>query len=86
MAPSVKIFAASVCPYCAAAERLLKEKGVTDIEKINIDLDSGSRDWLEKETGRRTVPQVYIGDYHVGGYDDLAALEKAGKLDRLLTS
>ncbi len=82
--PSVTIYAASVCPYCAAAERLLQEKGVTGINKINVDLDSGGRDQLEQKTGRRTVPQVYIGDYHVGGYDDLATLEKSGKLGQLL--
>ncbi len=85
MMPTVTIYAAPVCRYCAAAERLLKEKGVTGIRKIDIDLDPRGRDRLEEKTGRRTVPQIYIGDYHVGGYDDLAALEKAGELDRLLS-
>ncbi len=80
----VKMYCTAVCPYCVMAERLLKSKGVTEIEKIRIDLDSAKRAEMMEKTGRRTVPQIYIMDYHVGGYDDLAALDRAGKLNELL--
>jgi len=66
------------------AERLLKSKGIEDIEKIRVDLDPALRDQMMQKTGRRTVPQIYIGDTHVGGFDDLSALDRAGKLDTLL--
>jgi len=66
------------------AERLLKSKGVDDIEKIRIDLDPQQKDIMMEKTGRRTVPQIYIGDTHVGGFDDLSALDRAGGLDPLL--
>lgn len=66
------------------AERLLKEKGVDVIEKIRIDLEPQQRAEMMERTGRRTVPQIYIGDTHVGGFDDLTALDRAGKLDALL--
>jgi glutaredoxin 3 len=66
------------------AEKLLLKKGVTQLEKILIDLDPAQRETIMTRPGRRTVPQIYIGDHHVGGYDDLAALERAGKLDGLL--
>ena len=67
------------------AERLLAQKGVTDIEKIRIDLDPSQREIMMQKTGRRTVPQIYVDSFHVGGYDDLNALDKAGKLDPLLS-
>jgi glutaredoxin 3 len=66
------------------AERLLKAKGVDDIEKVRIDLDPEQRAQMMQKTGRRTVPQIYIGDTHVGGFDDLSALDRAGKLEPLL--
>jgi glutaredoxin 3 len=66
------------------AERLLKAKGVDDIEKVRIDLDPEQRNQMMQKTGRRTVPQIYIGDTHVGGFDDLSALDRAGKLEPLL--
>jgi len=66
------------------AEKLLQKKGVTQLEKILIDTDPAQRETMMARTGRRTVPQIYIGDHHVGGYDDLAALDRAGKLDALL--
>jgi glutaredoxin 3 len=66
------------------AERLLKAKGIDDIEKIRIDLDPEQRALMMEKTGRRTVPQIYIGDTHVGGFDDLSALDREGKLDPLL--
>ena len=82
--PSVLMYSTRVCPYCVMAEKLLLKKGVTQLEKILIDLDPAQRETMMTRTGRRTVPQIYIGNHHVGGYDDLAALERAGKLDGLL--
>lgn len=67
-----------------AAERLLAAKGVKEIEKVRIDLDPQRKTEMMEKTGRRTVPQIYIGDTHVGGYDDLSALDRAGGLDPLL--
>jgi glutaredoxin 3 len=82
----IRMYATGVCPYCIRAEMLLKAKGISDIEKIRVDLDPRQRDEMVRKTGRRTVPQIYIGDTHVGGYDDLAVLDQAGKLDALLSS
>ena len=84
MKPHVIIYTTAVCPYCTMAERLLKSKGVDDIEKIRVDLEPGLREAMMKKTGRRTVPQIYVDDTHVGGFDDLSALDRAGKLDPLL--
>ncbi|MFZ3000077.1 MAG: glutaredoxin 3 [Undibacterium umbellatum] len=84
MKAHVVMYTTAVCPYCTMAERLLKSKGVDDIEKIRVDLDPGVREAMMKKTGRRTVPQIYIGDTHVGGFDDISALDRAGKLDPLL--
>jgi len=78
------MYSTGVCPFCQMAERLLHAKGVAEIEKIRVDLDPERRDEMMSKTGRRTVPQIYIGGRHVGGYDELAALERAGKLDALL--
>ncbi len=80
------MYSTAVCPYCQRAEMLLKSKGVAEIEKIRVDLDPARRDEMMQKTGRRTVPQIYIGEVHVGGFDDLAALDRAGKLDPLLRS
>ena len=82
----IRMYSTAVCPYCQRAEMLLKSKGVAEIEKIRIDLDPARRDEMMQRTGRRTVPQIYIGEVHVGGFDDLAALDRAGKLDPLLRS
>lgn len=82
----VRMYSTAVCPYCQMAERLLRSKGVADVEKIRIDTDPALRAEMMEKTGRRTVPQIYIGDTHVGGYDDLAALDRAGGLDPLLTA
>jgi len=82
--PSVLMYSTRVCPYCVMAEKLLQKKGVANLEKILIDVDPAQRETMMARTGRRTVPQIYIGDHHVGGYDDLAALDRAGKLDALL--
>ncbi|MCX7217362.1 glutaredoxin 3 [Undibacterium sp.] len=86
MSAHVVMYSTAVCPYCTMAERLLKSKGVNEIEKIRVDLDPQVREAMMQKTGRRTVPQIYIGDTHVGGFDDLSALDRAGKLDALLAS
>ena len=78
------MYSTAVCPFCMRAEMLLSSKGVKEIEKIRVDLDPRQREEMMKKTGRRTVPQIYIGDTHVGGFEELAALEHAGKLDYLL--
>jgi glutaredoxin 3 len=80
----VMMYSTAVCPYCVAAERLLKSRGVDHIEKIRIDLDPARQLEMMERTGRRTVPQIYIGSTHVGGYDDLSDLDAAGKLAGLL--
>ena len=84
MQPPIRMYATATCPYCIRAEQLLLDKGVTGLDKIRVDLDPASREEMMKLSGRRTVPQIFIGDYHVGGCDDLFALERAGKLDPLL--
>lgn len=80
----VVMYSTAVCPYCQRAEMLLKQRGVTAIEKIRIDLDPAQRDQMMAKTGRKTVPQIFIGDRHVGGFDDLAALDREGGLTPLL--
>ena len=82
----VVMYSTAVCPFCLMAERLLRSKGVDQIEKIRVDLDPARRDEMMQRTGRRTVPQIYVGERHVGGYDDLAALDRAGGLDPLLAA
>ncbi|MFZ1446159.1 MAG: glutaredoxin 3 [Candidatus Dechloromonas phosphoritropha] len=84
MSPRVLMYTTAVCPYCVRAKMLLKARGVTEIEEIRIDLDRARRDEMMSKTQRRTVPQIYIGDTHVGGFDDLSALDRAGKLRPLL--
>lgn len=84
MQPRIRMYATAVCPYCIRAEQLLKRKGVTDIEKIRIDQDPALRDEMMQLTGRRTVPQIFIGDTHIGGCDDLYELDHQGRLDALL--
>lgn len=84
MAAKVRMYTTAVCPYCNMAERLLKAKGVDEIEKIRVDLQPDQRMQMMEMTGRRTVPQIYIGDMHVGGFDDLSALDRQGRLDGLL--
>ncbi|MFM2029494.1 MAG: hypothetical protein RL517_685 [Pseudomonadota bacterium] len=82
--PQIVMYSTQVCPYCVMAEKLLKSKGVANLEKILIDRDPAQREIMMTRTGRRTVPQIYIGETHVGGYDDLVALDRAGQLDPLL--
>ena len=83
-AAPVTMYSTAMCPYCVQAERLLLAKGVTQIAKIRVDLDPVQRAEMMEKTGRRTVPQIYIGDVHVGGFDDLVALDRAGRLAPLL--
>ena len=80
----ITMYTTAVCPYCINAERLLRSKGVETIEKIRIDLQPDLRVEMMEKTGRRTVPQIYIDEFHVGGFDDLRALDLAGELDSLL--
>lgn len=80
----VVMYCTGFCPYCTRAEALLAQRGVTTIEKIRIDTDPAQRDDMMARTNRRTVPQIFIGETHVGGYDDLAALDRAGGLMPLL--
>ena len=80
------MYSTAVCPYCIQAERLLTAKGVASIEKIRVDLQPEQRAAMMEKTGRRTVPQIYIGDTHVGGFDELSALDRAGGLDSLLAA
>jgi len=80
----VTMYTTASCPYCVYAEGLLTRKGVTDVLKVRVDLEPERRMEMMRKTGRRTVPQIYIGERHVGGFDDLAALDHAGELDPLL--
>lgn len=82
--PKILIYATAVCPYCISAERLLTAKGVKEINKIRVDLQPELRLEMMQKTGRRTVPQIYIDEQHIGGFDDLRALDMAGGLDSLL--
>ncbi|MEK6594761.1 MAG: glutaredoxin 3 [Pseudomonadota bacterium] len=82
--PRVFMYSTAVCPYCQMAERLLRARGVTEIDKVRVDLEPAKRAEMMEKTGQRSVPQIYIGETHVGGYDELAALDRAGGLDELL--
>ena len=81
----VLMYSTAVCPYCIRAEQLLKRKGVHEVEKLRVDLQPELRMEMVKQTGRRTVPQIYVNDVYIGGYDDLASLDHAGGLDELLS-
>lgn len=82
--PKVTMYTTGYCGYCVRAERLLAARGVSQLNRIRVDEEPSERMVMMQRTGRRTVPQIYIGDYHVGGYDDLAALDRAGRLAPLL--
>lgn len=84
--PKITLYLTGACPFCHMAERLLKSKGVAEIDKIRVDLDPVKREEMMTKTGRRTVPQIYIGERHVGGFDELSALDKAGELLPLLAA
>ena len=84
--PPVKMYTTQVCPYCVRAKALLAQRGVSDIEEIRVDLDPAARQQMMALTGRRTVPQIFIGSTHVGGCDDLVALDQRGQLATLLQS
>ena len=81
---AVKMYTTLVCPYCVRAKSLLKQRGVDQIEEVRVDLDPSQRDSMIQLTGRRTVPQIFIGDTHVGGCDELIALDQRGRLMPLL--
>jgi glutaredoxin 3 len=81
---NIKMYTTAVCPYCIRAKQILKSKGVELIEEIRIDIDPTAREHMMQTTGRRTVPQIYIGSTHVGGHDDLVALDQRGELIPLL--
>lgn len=81
---TVRMYTTQVCPYCIRAKQLLAQRGVTEIDEIRVDLQPAERDTMIELTGRRTVPQIFIGDKHVGGCDDLIALDRAGGLQPLL--
>jgi glutaredoxin 3 len=78
------MYLTAACPYCQAAQRLLEKKGITDVEKVRVDLEPSRRAEMEQRSGRFTVPQIWIGGRHVGGCDELYALERGGALDRML--
>ncbi len=81
---AVRMYTTQVCPYCVRAKALLKQRGVAQIDEVRIDLDPSQREQMIALTGRRTVPQIFIGDTHVGGCDDLMALDRSGGLAPLL--
>ena len=83
-APRVLMYCTATCPYCQAADRLLAKKGVADVERVRVDLQPSRRAEMQARSGRRTVPQIWIGERHVGGCDDLHDLERTGELDQLL--
>lgn len=78
------MYCTGLCPYCQMAERLLRSRGVSDIVKIRVDLEPQRRAEMVRRTGRRTVPQIYIGETYVGGFDELSALDRGGRLEPLL--
>ena len=80
----IVMYSTGFCPYCVMAEKLLRSKGAEEIEKIRVDLEPERRTEMLEKTGRRTVPQIYIGEIHVGGYDDLAILNRNNELTKLL--
>jgi glutaredoxin 3 len=82
----ITMYSTGLCPFCQMAERLLRSKGIAAIDKIRVDLEPERRVEMMAKTGRRTVPQIYIGETHVGGFEELAALDRAGRLDGLLES
>lgn len=84
--PDITMYSTGTCPYCINAERLLKSKGVEITHKIRIDLEPARRAEMMERTGRRTVPQIFIGERHVGGFDELYALDRVGELDALLAA
>jgi glutaredoxin 3 len=86
MTPRVLMYLTAACPYCQAAERLLAAKGVRDVERVRVDLEPARREEMRRKSGRHTVPQIWIDGRHIGGSDDLHALERSGELDRLLAA
>jgi len=85
MSQKITMYSTAICPFCQRAERLLRSKGIAAIDKIRVDLEPARRVEMMEKTGRRTVPQIYIGETHVGGFEELVALDRAGRLDGLLS-
>ncbi len=83
---AVKMYTTAICPFCIRAKQILKAKGVAQIEEVRIDTDPAAREHMMQTTGRRTVPQIYVGAHHVGGCDDLMALDARGELVPLLNA
>ncbi len=86
MTKHIIMYSTGTCPFCERAEALLKARGVSSIEKVRVDLEPARRDEMTTRTGRRTVPQIFIGDTHVGGFDDLSTLDRDGKLTQMLAA
>ena len=86
MTARIIMYSTGTCPLCERAEALLKARGDVNIEKVRVDLEPARREEMTTRTGRRTVPQIFVGDTHVGGFDDLSALDRAGKLAQLLAA
>ncbi|MBV8208481.1 MAG: glutaredoxin 3 [Burkholderiaceae bacterium] len=84
MSAQIRMYSTAVCPFCIRAERLLTARGAVSIEKLRVDLDAALRDEMVQITGRRTVPQIFIDGVHVGGFEELAALDREGKLPEML--
>ena len=84
--PTVKIYTTGSCPYCIQAKHLLKQRGVTELDEIRVDITPGERQKMMEITGRRTVPQIFIGEKHIGGCDDLMALDDQGDLLPMLAA
>ncbi|HUD27131.1 MAG TPA: glutaredoxin 3 [Burkholderiaceae bacterium] len=84
MPARIRMYTTATCPFCIRAERLLATRGVASIDRLRVDLDPALREEMVRITGRRTVPQIFIGDFHVGGFEELAAMDRQGRLARLL--
>jgi len=84
MSAHVRMYSTAICPYCQRAEALLKARGVAEIEKVRVDLDPAQLAEMVERTGRRTVPQIFVGETHVGGFDELSSLDREGRLAPLL--
>jgi glutaredoxin 3 len=84
MPAPIRMYSTATCPFCVRAERLLTARGVVSVDKLRVDLDPALREEMIRITGRRTVPQIFIGDLHVGGFEELAALDRQGSLAGLL--
>lgn len=78
--PRLTMYTTAICPYCIAAKNFLRKRGITDIDEVRVDFNDALRQDMMERSGRRTVPQIWWGEQHIGGYDDMVALDRAGKL------